>query len=350
MARRKRLTPANPDYLAPSEDAPGLSPLGPAPETLRGAPISQVAGDSSAQAALAELSRSMEEARDQGRMVLSLPHGAIRLDYLVRDRLVIDDAEMTALTASLRARGQQTPVEVTKLDDGSYGLISGWRRCKALARLHAETGEDRFARVLALVRKPADAPAAYLAMVEENEIRANLSYYERARIVFKAVARGVFASEQEALRTLFASASRAKRSKIGSFMRLVEGLDGTLRFPEALPERAGLALVKVLDADPEAAQRLRADLAASPPGDAEEELARLATLSEPKKPSLTRDKTPDPTPKRSVQEIRPGLHLRQAKDGSLTLSGPALTEDLRAALTDWLRAQGSSEPCDHEGL
>ena len=331
MARRKRLTPANPDYLAPADDTPGLSPLGP----TRAAPIAQVAGDSSAQAALAELSRTMEEARAQGRMVLSLPHEAIRLDYLVRDRLGIDSAEMEALTQSLRARGQQTPVEVTRLEDGSYGLISGWRRCKALARLHAETGEARFAEVQALVRQPADAPAAYLAMVEENEIRANLSYYERARIVARAVARGVFADEQQGLRVLFASASRAKRSKIGSFIRLVDRLEDVLRFPEALPERAGLALVKVLDADPGAADRLREELSADPPADAAGELDRLIAFAEPKKQSLTRPKTPKTAP----EEIRPGLKLSQGKDGSLTLSGPAMSEDLRAALTQWLRSR-----------
>jgi hypothetical protein len=35
-------------------------------------------------------------------------------------------------------------------------------------------------------------PEAYLAMVEENEIRVGLSFYERARIVARAAEAGVF--------------------------------------------------------------------------------------------------------------------------------------------------------------
>ena len=50
-------------------------------------------------------------------------------------------------------------------------------------------------------------------MVEENEIRVGLSYYERARIVAKAVAQGVFETEKQALQRLFHTASRPKRSK-----------------------------------------------------------------------------------------------------------------------------------------
>ena len=51
-------------------------------------------------------------------------------------------------------------------------------------------------------------------MVEENEIRADLSFFERARIVRRAVEGGVFGSEKQALQSLFSAASYAKRSKI----------------------------------------------------------------------------------------------------------------------------------------
>ena len=145
-------------------------------------------------------------------MVLSLPLADIQLDYLVRDRTLVDDAEMTALMDSLRARGQQTPVEVADLGGGRYGLISGWRRCQALARLAQETGEDRFGTVLALLRRPEDASDAYLAMVEENEIRVGLSYFERARIVAKAAENGVIHRN---------NASRRK----GSLMRSLAALE-----------------------------------------------------------------------------------------------------------------------------
>ena len=71
-------------------------------------------------------------------------------------------------------------------------------------------------------------------MIEENEIRLGLSYFERARIVVKLVEQGVFGTGRAALQTLFRSASRAKRSKIGSFLPVVRRLEDVLRFLEAL--------------------------------------------------------------------------------------------------------------------
>ena len=124
------------------------------------------------------------------------------------------------------------------------GLISGWRRLAALKALHAETGEARFATVQALVRRPETAADAYVAMVEENEIRVGLSQYERARVAAaRDGARGVRRREGGAP-ALFATASRPKRSRIRAFLELYHALDGTLRFPAALPERLGLALVE----------------------------------------------------------------------------------------------------------
>ena len=127
-----------------------------------------------------------------------------------------------------------------------YGLLSGWRRLAALKALHAETGDPRFATVQALVRRPETAADAYVAMVEENEIRLGLSQYERARVAARAAARGVFADEEAALRALFATASRPKRSRIRAFVALYHGLDAALSFPAAIPERLGLALVERL--------------------------------------------------------------------------------------------------------
>ena len=108
-----------------------------------------------------------------------------------------------------------------------YGLISGWRRLAALKALHAETGEARFATVQALVRRPETAADAYVNMVEENEIRLGLSHYERARVAARATERGIFESEKKALLALFATASRAKRSRIRAFLDIYHALDGT---------------------------------------------------------------------------------------------------------------------------
>ena len=116
-----------------------------------------------------------------------------------------------------------------------YGLISGWRRLQALKALHAETGEPRFATVQALVRRPETAADAYVTMVEENEIRLGLSHYERARVAALATARGVFPTEDDALRALFATASRPKRSRIRAFLDIFHALDGVPALPRPPP-------------------------------------------------------------------------------------------------------------------
>ena len=223
----------------------------------------------------------MEEARAEGRLVQAIPLDQIDPGHLVRDRIEAEEEELRTLMESLRARGQQTPIELVDRGESAaprYGLISGWRRLAALKRLAEE--EDRFGTVLALIRAPKTASDAYVAMVEENEIRVGLSYYERARIVVKSVEQGVFDDRRTALRTLFANVSRAKRSKIGSFTRIVEALDGALRFPSAIGERTGLDLARRLDEDPELAGRLKGELRKPPAPDAEAELARLEAPAE----------------------------------------------------------------------
>lgn len=327
MAKRKRLSPAQSGYL----DSPGpTATLSPA-AALGGAgepPIAQVARDASATAALAEVSSVLEAARNEGRLIQSLPIEAVEREYLVRDRVVADDEEMAALKASLMARGQQTPIEVVDLGQGAYGLISGWRRLQALEALHRETGEARFATVQALLRQPETAGAAYTAMVEENEIRVGLSPFERARIVAKAVEHGVFPDTQTALRALFASASRAKRSKIGSFMRVVAALDGALRFPGAIGERLGLRLAKALETEKDLPDRLRRALGTA---DAQTPEAELVVI----------EKALRPVGQKPAPLEEPGPKLEIARKGQkLVLSGSAVTAELETRLKAWLVDQG----------
>ena len=260
MAKRKRLTPAL-----------GLSP---APEIksilLRAAPIAQVASEVATTAALQDLSDLVSTARAEGRLIQALPLASIEAAHLVRDRLLdAGDEDMGALTDSLRTRGQQTPLDVVALDGGRYGLISGLRRLTALTQLGAETA---LARIIA----PETAADAYVSMIEENEIRASLSLYERARIVAKAVEAGVFPDTRDALLTLYAATPRAKRSKIKSVVGVVDTLDGALRFPTQLSERACLDLARALEGDPGLAEVLRARLGASLPETPEAEAALLA--------------------------------------------------------------------------
>ncbi|PZQ94859.1 MAG: hypothetical protein DI533_20985 [Cereibacter sphaeroides] len=324
---RKRLLPPQETYLAAPLDA---KPMGGPFDTLpRPAPIAQVAGESATEAALREVAGELQAARAEGRLVQRLPLDAIEVDHLVRDRLAVDEAETEALVASIRARGQQSPIEVVDLGQGRYGLISGWRRLQALTALQQETGDARFATVQALLRRPDGASDAYLAMVEENEIRAGLGHYERARIAARATEQGVYPSLKKALQHLFQNVSRAKRSKIGSFVTVYEALDGALRYPAAIPERLGLALAQALEADPTLGPRLRTAMAGAAPQSAAAEQALLQRLLTPEKPRQ---------PPESPEELAPGIWLEPGP--GLRLSGPGVDAAFRLRLAAWLRGQG----------
>ncbi|MBY6069050.1 ParB N-terminal domain-containing protein [Leisingera aquaemixtae] len=330
MAKRKRLSPAQTDYLAA---APAGKPALGGPSSVGAAPIAQVASDASAQAALQELSGVLENARAKGLMIEELPLAAIDENHLVRDRIEQDEEELQSLIDSIRARGQQTPAEVVPLEDTfggrTHGLISGWRRLTALRRLYEETSDPRFATLKALVIKPDSAEGAYVAMVEENEIRVNLSHYERARIAVRAYKEGVFSRRKYALQALFGNATRAKRSKIGSFVTLVEALDAVLFYPTAISEKLGLALVREIEADEGFAERAAQALQAADRSSPEAELEVLARLVEArpekqpeKKPRLEADLSPAPP---SGQPLVSGPRVRGAYDWDAAMPGERIS-------------------------
>ncbi len=343
MAKRKRLTPLETGPQS-SEPAAALETKSMFTAPRRAAPIADVAAGAAASAALEELSERWEAARREGKLVLEIPLEQIEMTHLVRDRIAEDPEEAQALRDSLRARGQQTPIEVVALPGrAAYGLLSGWRRCRALAALRDETGEARFGTVQALLRRPEDGHAAYVAMIEENEIRANLSHYERARIVVKAAERGVFASEKSALATLFASVPRARRSKINSFIAIVKSLDRALRFPEALSERAGLELAQQLRDRPGIAQEIAQALTATPPADAAAEreiLTRCMAAKPVSELAPIQSQTPEVEPKPAPETLAqwPGLTLRR-RGSRLEIDGPGADAELGADLAAWLSAR-----------
>ncbi len=340
MAKRKRLTPARADYLADGSSAPGVKSMFPADTPRSAPPVAQVAGATAAQAALEELSGELRAARAEGRLVQDLPLEAIEETYLVRDRMAADDAELEALKESLKARGQQTPIEVVELENGQYGLISGWRRMTALRALAQETGEVRFETVRAFLRQPQSASDAYVAMVEENEIRVGLSYYERARIVARAAEQGVYADETAALRGLFASASRAKRSKIGSFIAIYHALDDHLRFASAIPERLGLSIAKLVKDDPKAVPSIAQTLDEARTGSSDAEisiLTRAVNNPGPDQPSTSASESEGP-----FKEMIGDIQLKQSRSGAqITLSGRGVSDSFLVDLRGWLESRNT---------
>lgn len=326
MAKRKRLTPAQSGFLEVSGTQSMIRP-GP----MSPAPIAQVAGEVSAVSALEELSDAMDRAREEGRLMLSLPLEAVDVGYLVRDRLVQKDDDMAALKTSLAARGQQTPIEVVELPEPkagkTHGLISGWRRLTALKELAAEDETGRFNRVHARLITPESQQAAYVAMVEENEIRADLSHYERARIAHQAWKKGVYPTLKLSLNGLFGSVSRSRRSKINSFVSLVEALDTVLKWPAAISEKLGLALSQAMR-DEDFRKDLIVGLKQLKAKDAQEEIAFLQK-------SLKPAAKPAPAPVSTPVEAR-----FDADAARIELTGDGVTRDLFAALQNWLKTRG----------
>ena len=376
MAKRKRLTPAQPDYFNTTARA-AETRLETGPETgletksmpgpgFSAPPIAQVASDAATRAALDEVTDVLRDARQEGRLIEALPLEAVNAHYLVRDRLVQDDDEMAALMASIRARGQQTPIEVTALpvpDHGpAYGLITGWRRLTALNRLYQETSDTRFSTIKALVVNPDTVQDAYVAMVEENEIRVNLSLFERANIARRAAEEGIFPTARHAVLGLFESTTRSKRSKIHSFVTLVQALDSVLRFPAAIPEKLGLTLARALAADAGLAKTIRNRLFLEVPQNAADELRILALALTPVKDPVKAAKTlsqrtesqtePDTAPASSAsyssvasrsEEVSAGLWMRlePGRNARIELSGKKVDEALYRALKDWLVASAN---------
>jgi ParB family chromosome partitioning protein len=248
MAKRRRLTAPDQKELEKIDESFAAKPRSGGSVTP---PIAQVAGEAAVLSGMAGVGDRAEVARNSadadkwraadamGAAVHLVQIDAIDAGFLRRDRLIEDEEATSELLSSLRSNGLRSPIEVAELDEG-YGLVSGQRRLDAFRKL-AESDPD-FRQIPAYVRTHETSADAYVSMIEENEIRANLTQYERGRIAVLAAQTGVFPTVEEAVNALFSASSKAKRSKIRSFARIHEALGDLLQFPTDLSERLGLKL------------------------------------------------------------------------------------------------------------
>ncbi|MEM9249229.1 MAG: ParB/RepB/Spo0J family partition protein [Pseudomonadota bacterium] len=288
MAKRKRLETPTADEMSRLEQE--VAAQTPARPSASAAPIAQVAADAAhawtpddtaTRAAAAKDHADAERLRQaeaDGRLLVEIPLTQIDADDMVRDRLQLDTEEMRELRDSILANGLRLPIEVYELAEPRgavlYGVLSGYRRLKAMQEIWDGTELEKYRTIRAIVRHPHSVPAAFAAMVEENEVRASLTPFERGRIAVIAAQSGAFANVEAAVDALFASASRAKRSKVRSFAMVFEELGDMLRYPEALSERQGLRLATALRAGKDDAARIALE-AAGHAASAEEEWAVL---------------------------------------------------------------------------
>ncbi|MCV6592136.1 MAG: ParB N-terminal domain-containing protein [Silicimonas sp.] len=254
------------------------------------APIAQVAAEAASETEVlgaetrAKLAEAdvFREAREKGLVLAEIPIDRIHAEELVRDRAVVDREELNELRSSILQNGMRLPIEVFELPQKTeahdYGLISGYRRLLAMREAATVTEAARFQTIKAIIRTPETSAESVAAMVEENEVRADLSHFERGRIAVLAAQNGTFVNVEEAVDRLFAFASRAKRSKIRSFAMIFEELGDLLEFPDLLTERQGLRLAAALRAGGEG--EMRAALALSEAATPEEEWAQVNTFIE----------------------------------------------------------------------
>ena len=287
MAKRRKLTAPSAADLSRIEDEFRR-------ETRVGAmaPIAQVAAETAGQAEVlgaetrARIARAeadaegYREAQGKGLIIQQIPLDQINADEMFRDRMTMSREELDELRASIATNGLRLPIEVFELADGDglhrYGLISGYRRLLAMRELHQVTQKPEHSTIKTVVREPKSSADSFAAIVEENEIRASLSHFERGRFAALTAANGIFTSVEEAVQKLFPFASKAKRSKVRSFALIFEEIGDMLEFPEALTEKQGLRLASALRAGAE--RDLRGLLAEARAGDAREEWAIIEEL------------------------------------------------------------------------
>lgn len=262
------------------------------PSPNMGAPIAQVAADAADAHEVGTPDQRATKARDEadalafrqaaetGRIILEIPLDEIEPLSMQRDRTVLDKDALDEMEYSISLHGVRLPIEVYELqpstDGKRYGLVSGYRRLIAQQNLFGRTGNEKLARIKAVLRDPEQMGGAFVAMVEENEIRQDLSHYERGRISVIAAQQGAFHNAEEAVAEMFAAASKAKRSKIRSFAMIFEELGDMLNFPEGMREKDGLRLAQGLRNGAEA--RLREVLGTGQGVDAKSEWALIDTV------------------------------------------------------------------------
>ena len=322
MAKRRKLEAPSPEDLSRIEEEFRR-------ETARGpmsAPIAQVAAESASHHETRSVEDRAAAAKDRtdaerlrhaeagGLVMQEIALSDIRRDAIVRDRVVIDKDELEELKMSILKGGLRLPIEVFALDEPPYrfGLLSGYRRMMAVEELSAYFQGERFTTIKAVVRDPEAMGGTFAAMVEENEIRASLSHFERGRIAVIAAQQGAFVNTEEAVNALFPQASKAKRSKIRSFALIFEELGDLLAFPDLLKEKDGLKIAGALRDGAE--QRLRDALAEARPETPEQEAALIADALEGLSPKRDPARGGRPAKVLSPRRLATGVQLQAGED------------------------------------
>ena len=266
----------------------------------------------------------------------------IDTEALPRDRRALDTTALTELETSILLHGLRQPIEVfarTPTPDigPRFGLISGLRRLTVARRLGLAT-------VPAFLRTPQDGADAMAQMIAENEMRAEITPWEKGRIVVASVEAGVFDTLDAAVARLFQALDRNRRTRIRATAEVVAEIgDHLLTDPRTLTQnqlvRIAFALRNGYGPVIEAALGHSTDRTP----DAQWR-ALLPVLAE----AEAEARTPTPAPAyrpgrpRRVATPRKGLRIRRERTADgwiLRFSGPDATGPLMEDIMDHIEQQ-----------
>lgn len=279
-----------------------------------------------------------------------IPISEIDANALPRDRTQLEPEALAELAASIAAAGLRQPIEVWRLSQPTaqhrYGLISGLRRLTAHQRLAALRQNGSFSSIAAFLRAPESVPDAMAAMVAENEIRAEISPWEKGATLLAALRAGIFDTLDAATSGLHPAASRQKRSRLRAFAEVVEDLEDAISTPELLTGRqmqrlsaalrAGLSeLIHLTLRDhPRAALPSQWQALLPVLSEALTDLAEAVPASHPGRP-------------RRILHLKQGLTIRRERSGDswiLRFSGPearkgGLIDDVLDQVERWFQPE-----------
>ncbi|GKY86808.1 ParB/RepB/Spo0J family partition protein [Sinisalibacter aestuarii] len=257
-----------------------------------------------------------------------IPTASIDEAALPRDRSALDTRALEELRASIAANGLRLPIEVFPTETG-YGLLSGYRRLMAMRALEEMYGE-RFATIAAFIRPAEDIAAAFVRVVEENDIRENLSPWERGRTLVVARDAG-YETLDAALAALYPHADRRKQGRLRMLAEVVEALEDDIDLPETWSENRLLRIGQALRLGWD--ELILAALATASPGEEWAAIEPLITECE----SLPPDQRKTPGRPRRLVHIPWGLTIRRERTRHgfvLHISGRRATDSLVADMLE----------------
>ena len=114
--------------------------------------------------------------------MMNIPIGEIT-SFENNPRTVHDPEYYEAIKASIRAKGVEQPVHITKRPGANCYVLSkgGNTRLQIVTELHQETGEDRFAFLPCIYQRYVSETDLLISHMIENEQRAEMCFWDKAK-------------------------------------------------------------------------------------------------------------------------------------------------------------------------